>query len=53
VAHSIKAFGGTSTLSVENATSIEVKYRTISKSTGGSCECSWDIISGGTAKEEA
>lgn len=53
VAHSIKAFGGTSTLSVENATSIEVKYRTISKSTGGSCDCSWDIISGGTAKEEA
>lgn len=51
VAHSIKAFGDISTLAVENATSIEVKYKTISKQTGGTIE--YDIISGGSAKEEA
>ena len=51
VAHSIKAFGDTSTIKVENATSIEVKYKTIFKSTGGSFD--YDVISGGSAKEEA
>lgn len=52
VAHSIKATDGTTTLRVENATSIEVKYRTIFKSTGGSCDCSWDVICGGDSTEE-
>lgn len=51
VAHSIKAFGGTTTLKVDNASSIEVKYRTIIKQSGGSFD--YDIISGGSAKEEA
>lgn len=51
VAHSIKAFGGTSTINVDGASSIEVLYKTISKSTGGSID--YKIISGGSAKEEA
>lgn len=51
VSHSIKAFDGASTLKVENASSIEVNYKTISKQTSGTVD--YEIISGGSAKEEA
>ena len=51
VAHSIKAFEGTTTLKVEGSSSIEVNYKTISKQSGGSID--YEIISGGSAKEEA
>lgn len=53
-ANSIKALPGTNTLTISAGT-MDVKYRTIGTSGGsddGSCDCSWDIISGGSAAEE-
>ena len=53
-ANSIKALPGTNTLTISAGT-MDVKYRTLSTgsgSDGGSCDCSWDIISGGSAAEE-
>ena len=49
--HYMVAAQGSNLLEITNVDSIEVTYRTISKQTGGSVD--FDIISGGSAKEEA
>lgn len=51
VSHFIPAFDGITTINMSGAETIKVKYKTISKQTGGSID--FDIINGGTAKEEA
>ncbi len=52
VGHSIMALNGTNTFSINEGT-MELKYRTIAAGEGGgSCDCSWDVISGGSAAEE-
>ena len=51
VSHHIPAFDGTTEINAYNVNSIKVKYKTISKQTGGSID--YDIIFGGSAKEEA
>ena len=53
VGHSIMALKGTNTFSINKGT-MELKYRTIAigESGGNSCDCSWDVISGGSAAEE-
>jgi spore germination protein YaaH len=52
-ANAIKAFPGTNTLTISAGT-MDVKYRTIGTGSGSDdpCDCSWDIISGGSAAEE-
>ena len=49
--HCLVAEQGTNTLEIINVDSIEVTYRTISRQGGGSID--FDIINGGSAKEEA
>lgn len=51
ISHFIPAFDGTTTINMSGAESIKVKYKTISKQTGGTVD--YDIINGGSAKEEA
>lgn len=51
VSHFIPAFDGTTTITASNVEALKVKYKTISKQTGGSVD--YEIISGGSAKEEA
>lgn len=48
---SIMAFEGPNTLTVNEGT-MKVSYHVIGFSSGGSCDCSWSVISGGTAAEE-
>lgn len=47
---SIMAFPGTNTLSINNGT-MTLNYHTLAAG-GSTCDCSWDIISGGSAAEE-
>ncbi len=49
--HYIVAAQGSNTFEISGVDSVEVTYKTISKQTGGSVD--FDIISGGSAKEEA
>ena len=51
--HCLVAAQGTNTLEILNVDSIEVTYRTISKQTGGGGMADFEIIHGGSAKEEA
>lgn len=51
VSHFIPAFDGTTTINMSGADSIKVTYKTISKQSSGSAD--FEIISGGSAKEEA
>lgn len=52
VSHFIPAFDGITTINMSGADSIKVTYKTISKQTGGG-SIDYEIISGGSAKEEA
>ena len=52
VSHHIPAFDGTTEIRAYNVNSIKVKYKTISKQSGGG-SFDYEIISGGSAKEEA
>lgn len=49
---SMMAFPGTNTLSINDGNTMKVCYRTIAVGSNESCDCSWDVISGGTAAEE-
>ena len=51
ISHFIPAYDGITTIEAFNTDTLKVKYRTISKQTGGPID--YDIINGGTAKEEA
>ena len=51
VSHFIPAYEGTTTVAASGADALKVKYKTISRTTGGSID--YEIISGGSAKEEA
>lgn len=51
VSHFIPAYDGITTVVASGADSLKVKYKTISKQSSGSID--YDIISGGSAKEEA
>lgn len=51
VSHFIPAYDGITTVKASSVDALKVKYKTISKQSGGSVD--YEIISGGSAKEEA
>ena len=51
VGQPITAFEGENSFSINEGT-MELSYRVLAAGEGGSCDCSWDVISGGSAAEE-